>query len=284
MAVFTNQATLTWNGSSTSSNVIVGEVLDVLEAQKVAVEGNYAPGGRVTYAVTLRNTGSTALTGVTITDDLGGYAFEGATVYPLTYVEGSAVLFAGGAQQAAPAVTAGPPLQFTGIAVPAGSDAVLLYQAQVNDFADPGQGGSIINTATVTGGGLAAPVTATATVTSAQAAQLTISKAVCPAQVVENDRITYTFVIQNTGNAPVVATDDAVVTDVFNPVLSDLTVTLDGAAWTEGVQYTYDEATGYFATVPGAITVPAATYTQSAGTGAYSQTPGMVTLVVSGTV
>jgi uncharacterized repeat protein (TIGR01451 family) len=248
------------------------------------VEGSYTPGGLVTYAVTLRNTGSTALAGLTITDDLGGYAFEGATVYPLTYEAGSAVLFAGGVQQAAPAVTAGPPLQFTGIAVPAGSDVVLLYQARVNSFANPAQGGSISNTASITGGGLAAPVAVTETVISAQAPQLTISKAVCPAQVVENERITYTFVIQNTGNTPVVATDDAVVTDVFNPVLSDLAVTLDGAVWTEGTQYTYDGVTGAFATVPGWITVPAATYAQSAETGEYSLTPGMVTLVVSGTV
>ena len=47
---------------------------------------------------------------------------------------------------------------------------------------------------------------------------------------------------------------------------------------TAGTGYTYDEATGQFATVPGVITVPAATFTQGAD-GAYTRTPGLATLV-----
>ena len=70
MAIFSNQATLTYNGNTTNSNIAYGEILDVLAATKTAVEDNYIPGEVVTYVVTLRNTGSTALTGVTITDDL----------------------------------------------------------------------------------------------------------------------------------------------------------------------------------------------------------------------
>ena len=41
-------------------------------------------------------------------------------------------------------------------------------------------------------------------------------------------------------------------------------------------QYTYDAATGVFATAAGVVTVPAATFTQDAATGAYSTTPGTV--------
>ena len=100
----------------------------------------------------------------------------------------------------------------------------------------------------------------------------------------ENGRITYTFVIQNSGNAEATATDNVVVTDTFNPVLTGLTVTFDGAAWTEGVNYTYDEATGIFATVAGQITVPAATYTQDPTTGNRITTPGVSVLTVSGTI
>ena len=96
--------------------------------------------------------------------------------------------------------------------------------------------------------------------------------------------MTYTFVIQNTGNVAAAAADDLAVTDVFDPILRDLTVTLNGAALTTPAQYTYDAATGRFATVPGVITVPAATFTQNAATGAYAVTPGTVTLTVSGTV
>ena len=284
MAIFTNQATLTYNGSSTNSNIAYGEILDVLVATKTAVEGSYAPGQIVTYVVTLRNTGNASLTGLVVTDNLGGYDFNGATVYPLTYEDGSVALFTNGVPQAAPTVTAGPPLVFSNITVPAGGDTVIVYQAQANAFANPAVGGSIDNTVTVTGDGLSAPITATETVVANAAPLLTISKSITPSQVVDNDRVTYTFVIQNSGNQAVVATDDAAITDTFDPILTALTVTFDGAAWTQGVQYNYNETTGLFTTVPGQILVPAATYTQDPVTGAYTATPGIATLVVTGTI
>ncbi len=68
----------------------------------------------MTYVVTLRNTGNVPLTGLTVTDNLGGYEFNGTTVYPLTYEDGSATLFTNGVPQPAPAVTAGPPMVVTG--------------------------------------------------------------------------------------------------------------------------------------------------------------------------
>lgn len=284
MAIFSNQATLTYNGSSTNSNIAYGEILDVLAATKTAIEGSYTTGQLVTYAVTLRNTGTSALTGLTVADDLGGYIFNGTTVYPLTYEDGSAALFANGVPQAAPTVVAGPPLVFSGIVVPAGGDVVLVYQARANAYASPTADGSIVNTVTVTGDGLSAPVTATETVTAATAPALTISKSITPAQVVDNERVTYTFVIQNSGNQPVVATDNAAITDTFNPILTALAVTFDGTPWTQGVQYNYNEATGIFATVPSQILVPAATYTQDPVTGAYTVSPGIATLAVTGTI
>ena len=284
MAIFTNQATLIYNGNSTNSNIAYGEILDVLVATKTSVEGSYTPGQLVTYVVTLRNTGNASLTGLVVTDDLGGYDFNGATVYPLTYEDGSVALFTNGIPQAAPTVTAGPPLVFSNITVPAGGDVVIVYQAQANAFANPAVGGSIDNTVTVTGDGLSAPITATETVVANAEPVLSISKSITPAQVVDNDRVTYTFVIQNSGNQAVVATDDAAITDTFDPILTALAVTFDGTAWTQGVQYNYNEITGLFTTVPGQILVPAATYAQDPITGAYAVTPGIATLIVTGTI
>ena len=284
MAIFSNQATLSYNGGSTNSNIAYGEILDVLAVTKTAVRDTYTPDELVTYVVTLRNTGAVALTGLTVTDDLGGYPFGAGTVYPLTYEAGSAAVFADGVPQAAPAVTAGPPLVFTGINVAPGGDTVIVYQARANAFANPAAGGTIVNTVTVTGSGLSAPVTATETVTAETGPDLTITKSITPSQVVDNERVTYTFVIRNSGNEPVVATDNAAITDTFDPILTDLAVTFEGVAWTQGVQYNYTPATGLFATVPGQITVPAATYTQDPVTGAYTVTPGAVTLTVTGTI
>ena len=284
MAIFQNQATLTYNGQTTNSNIAYGEILDVLTATKTAIEDAYSQGELVTYVVTLRNTGNTALNALTVTDDLGGYEFDATTVYPLTYANDSVALFVDGVLQTAPAVNAGPPLIISGITVPANGDAVLIYQARANAFANPTVDGSITNTVTITGNGLNAPVTATETVTAESGANLTITKSISPSQVVDNDRVTYTFVISNTGNEAVVSTDNAAITDTFDPILTNLVVTLDTVRLVQGVQYTYDETTGLFATTAGSITVPAATYTQNPTTGEYTLSPGITTLVVTGTI
>ena len=142
----------------------------------------------------------------------------------------------------------------------------------------------MVNTVTVTGGGLPDAVTATETVSPVTGPVLTIGKALSPTEVAANGRLTYTFVIQNSGNTVASAADSLVVTDVFSPILRDLTVTLDGTALTAPTQYTYDAATGRFATVAGVITVPAASFTQDTATGAYTVTPGTATLTVTGTL
>lgn len=284
MAIFSNQATLTYNGSPTSSNIAYGEILDVLTASKTSIEKSYAPGDLLTYSVALKNTGSAALTALTVSDDLGGYVFNGDTVYPLTYVDGTATLFIGGVLQAAPTISSAPPLSISGINIPGGYDAVLIYKARVSTYASPAEDGSVVNTVTVTGVGLSSPVTATETVTAASSPILAISKSLAPSQIVDNDRITYTFVIQNSGSTAVTADGNATVSDTFDPRLSALTVTFNGVTLTEGAQYSYDETTGVFVTGDGIITVPAATFSQDAVTGEYSVLPGISTLTVSGTV
>lgn len=283
MASFTNFATLSYNGGTTNSNTVTGELLETLTAAKTAVTPAYTAGENVTYAVSLVNTGTAPLTGVTVTDDLGRYAVGANTVYPLAYVDGSVKYYVNGVLQVAPTVTAGPPLTVTGLSIPAGGNAVLLYETRVTNVAPLASGDSITNTATVTGGGLTAPITAQATVETANAADLGITKSLSPTTVTENGQITYTFVISNSGNTEAAAADNVVVTDTFNPILRDIAVTYNGTAWTEGTNYTYNAATGAFATLPGQITVPAASYSQNAD-GTFTVTPGTATLAITGTV
>lgn len=284
MATFTNQATLTYSGGTTTSNVTVGELTQTLTAAKTAVVPTYDTDGSVTYILSLVNSGTTALTGLTVTDDLGGYAFNGTTVYPLSYTAGSVRYYQNGVLQTAPTVTAGPPLVFTGITVPAGGDAVIVYEAVPTAFAPRGVEDTVTNTVSVTGTGLADAVTAAETVAPATTPRLNIFKALSPTTVAENGQLTYTFTVQNSGSTAADAAASIVITDTFDPRLTDLTVTLNGTALTAPTQYTYDAATGVFATVAGVVTVPAATYTQDAATGAYTVTPGTATLTVTGTV
>lgn len=284
MATFFNQATLTYNGTTVNSNIVTGELVEVLSATKTALTGDYTTGDVVSYAVNIINSGTTDFTGLTVTDDLGAYTFGDTTLVPLSYIDGSIRYFVNGDPTATPAVTAGPPLTVSGITVPAGGNATVIYSARVNEFAPLGTTGVITNTATVTGGGVSADISAQATVPASTGVALTITKSLNPTTVADNGQLTYTFVIQNTGSEPATADDNLTVTDTFDPIIDITSVSFNGTAWTEGTNYTYDETTGVFATVPGQITVPAATYTQDPATGAFVINPGTVTLIVTGTV
>lgn len=283
MATFYNQATLTYRGGATNSNIVTGEFREVLSANKVATTENYAPGEELTYLVNIINTGTSSLTALSVTDDLGAYPVGTGTQTPLTYVEGSALYFINGVPQSAPTVTSRDPLIVSGLSVPAGSNALLLYRALPNAFAPLAIGSTITNTATITGPGVPTPVRASETVTVQSGTALSITKSLSPTTVSDGERLTYTFVIENSGNEAAVATDDLVVSDVFDPVLSDLVVTLNGVTLPEG-SYTYAEATGEFSTAPSVITVPAATYTQDPVTGEWTLVPGAAVLQVSGIV
>ncbi len=284
MATFTNQATLTYNGNVTTSNIVTGELQQVLNVTKSTLDDSYRTGDVLTYVISIVNSGATALTDLTVADDLGAYTLNGNTVTPLTYVPGSLNYYVNGARQADPVVTSTDPLTVTGLNVPAGGNTFLVYQATVNDFASPAVGGTIVNTATVSGDGLATAITGTATLPAQNESFLTVGKTLSPSTVSEGDRLTYTFIIQNYGNTAVAAGDNAAITDTFDPILSDLVVTLGGQPLTENTDYTYNEATGLFSTVPGRILVPAATYTQNPTTGAFTVIPGAVTFTVTGTV
>ena len=283
MATFYNQAVLSYNGNTTTSNITTGEIVQVLSATKTAVTEEYSAGDTVTYVVNIINSGATAFTGLTLTDNLGAYAFDALTLTPLTYTEGSLRYFENGVLRPTPTVTDEEPLTVTGIGVPAGGNTTIVYETRANGFAPQETGAVITNQAVVSGANIA-PITVEETVAAASEPRLTISKSLSPATVTENGRLTYTFVIQNTGSVPAAATDNVVVTDTFNPILSGITVTAGGETWAEGTNYTYDEATGLFATVAGQITVPAATYTRDPATGAVIVNPGVTVLTVTGTV
>ena len=284
MLTFTNQAALSYRNRVRYSNLTTGQIADTLTVAKEALTGTYRPGGDVTYVVRLANNGTAPLTDLTLTDDLGGYAFGGGTVYPLSYVADSLRLYVNGALQPAPTVVAGPPLVVSGVTVPAGGNAMVVYEAAVTEYAAPGADGTVTNTVTATGSGLAAPVAAAATVSAQSGPELAIAKGLSPETVGADRQVTYTFTIENRGNAATAPADNVIVTDTFDPILSNITVTLNGAPLAPAGNYTYDESTGVFSTEAGAVSVPAATFTQDPATGVYTAEPGEAVLTVTGTI
>ena len=283
MARFTNQAQLRYGNAIANSNIAVGEILEVLSATKTAVRKNYGRNDTITYLVSVVNAGNTAFTGLTLTDNLGAYEYNTQTLVPLRYIDGTVKYYSNGTLQAAPAVTAGPPLVISGLTVPANGSIVIAYETDVNEYAPLDVEAEIVNTATIRGTGIT-PVTVQETVSAGSEPILTITKSISPVPVTENGTLTYTFLIQNTGNVAVEEAAASVVTDQFNPIRSNLTVTFNGTVWAETTNYIYNEDTGLFSTVPGQITVPAATFAQDEQTGAWNVTPGVSTLVITGTI
>lgn len=286
MAVFYNQATLSYNGNVTGSNITTGEIVATLSADKNAVSDTYTGMGDITYVVSLVNSGSTDFTDLTVTDDLGRYTLPDGTteVVPLTYVPDTVTYYVNGVKQADPEVSAEDPLTIEGVRVPAGGNAIIIYTARQNQFAPLGTDASITNTVSVTGDCLINPVAADETVTHSTEADLTISKSLDPLVVSENGTVTYTFTLQNNGSTAAGAEENAIFRDTFDPILNISSVTFNGTPWVRGTDYTYDTATGEFTSLGGRITVPAATYSQDETTGAWAIQPGTSTLVITGSI
>jgi len=289
MPTFTNQALLSYNGRPTASNITRGEIIEVLSVTKTALNPDYNSGSVITYLVNIINTGNTAFTGLTVNDNLGAYSFipEGTTtpitLFPLEYVDGTVRYYINGVEQTAPVITTADGLSFIGISVPANGNTTLIYQASVTEEAPLADASVITNTVVVSGGSLATPIEATATIGTNVGPQLSIVKGLFPRIVPENGQITYTFDIQNIGNADADASANVQITDTFDPVLTDITVLYNGTPLAV-TDYTYDETTGVFSTNPGVITVPAATFTQDPVTGTWNIIPGESILEVTGTI
>lgn len=281
MPSFTNQASLLYNNTVTNSNVVVGNLIETLSVTKNALINTYSRGDSITYVVAVTNSGTSAYNDITLTDDLGAYSFDTVTLVPLTYIEGSLQFYLNGVLQPAPSVSLTDGLVITGIDVPAGGTALFVYQTEANEFAPLDVEGAVTNTVTVTGATVTESVTASETVSPETEASLSISKAICPATVTENGQITYTFVIQNTGNTPTVATDNLTLTDTFDPILQNIVVTYNDELLTPGTDYTY--INGVFTVLNGVISVPAATYTRTSS-GNLIVDPGVSVITVTGTI
>lgn len=286
MATIENFATVRFTSGSTEvtkvSNVAQIGLSSSVSFTKVSLGSEYGENGTLTYILTLTNTSTAPLEGIVITDDLGTFTEGTLTLTPLRYVGPALLLVDGQDASANLTVDSSAPdtLVFQIPALAAGATANIIYTAAVNEFAPLSVGSTITNTATLTSDSECANGTASATVTVASDADVSVFKQMCPNPVVCGDTITYTIRIFNYGNIPA---ENLQVIDAFNPAPTNISVSRNGTLL-DPSDYTY---TGGVLTVPptatGGDTVPAATFTRDE-TGEVIVTPGVVEYVIIGTI
>ncbi len=134
------------------------------------------------------------------------------------------------------------------------------------------------------GGAPVLPAFASAVIAPEAEARLTIRKALTPESVSPGEELTYTLTIENEGALAVSASENATVSDVFNPRLNISSVRFNGQSWSAPANYSYDANSGAFATAPGQLAVPAASFIQDAATGRWQTLPGTATIEITGTL
>ncbi len=287
--ILTNQATLNYrygtNLETTVSNTTSAVLNGPLSITKTAVSECFRSGGSLTYIINLKNNSSSSVNGIVINDDLGTFDTGTVEVTPLTYI-GPAKLFINGIEDDGLTVAeSSNGVIFEISEIPQNGTAQIIYIARVNNYACYNAGSSITNTASIDNGCNCVcdeATTAGATVTACEYADLQIVKGVSPASITCDERITYSFILNNYGNIPAT---EIVLHDNFEPKLKNLVVAVNGQVIPN---YEYDYVCGSL-TLPSedseySIEIPSAVCTRDEATGIVTTEPGSALITVSGTL
>lgn len=287
MATIENYATVryTSNGvtATTVSNLAEVSLESSVSLTKIPLSTTYSEDSTLTYILTIQNASGASLTNVRIEDNLGTFSFNTTELTPLTY-NGNAVLLING-QDAGTQLeidnTLSSLLIFTIPSLASGAVANIIYNVKINEFAPLEANATIQNTATLSADTECAEGTASAVVTTVNGANITVFKQMSPNPVICGDSLTYSIKVYNYGNA---VAENVQISDVFDPVPSNITVTRNGTA-VPATDYSYENGV---LTVPATTatgdTVPAATFTRDDTTGSVTVAPGLIEYIITGTI
>jgi uncharacterized repeat protein (TIGR01451 family) len=287
MATIENFATVSYTSGGVTetkvSNLAEIGLNSAVSLSKTILGNTYGENAILTYILTAINTSSSEITNIVITDDLGSFTVGTAELTPLTYTPPALLLIDGIDSSATLSVDSSIPssLTFSFPSLPAGATANIVYRATVNDFAPLDLGSTITNTATFESDSDCADGTASANVTVAEAANVSVFKQMSPNPVVCGDLVTYTIRIYNYGNIPA---ENVQLTDNFDPAPTNITVSRDGTVL-NATDYTYENG---LLTIPATdtqnVSVPAATFVRDPDSGVVSVIPGMIEYVITGRI
>jgi len=283
--VFSSQAQLSGTFGKICSNTVKEKLITGFSVGLFCKPCDYRTGEKLTFLLTVTNKGSNTISGLTVIDNLGAYAFGSpqTVLYPLRYCEGSACWFCNGVRQSEISVTQTAPLRIQNLQVPAEGSILILFAAEVTSAAPPQPGSSIANNAIVFSFDNRIYDESTIRLTAAEIARPVMTKWIVQNQIRGLQRAEFTFMISNYGNQTIQAEDNMQIRNVFQPPLRQICAQLDGAGLTADADYRYEEVTGIFELIAGKLAVPAASYRQKPD-GSWIAAPGTVSLTVSGVV
>lgn len=86
-----------------------GTILEAIAGTKRASQRTYTRDEKITYVITMNNTGPTAITTITVSDNLGQGTYDGQVLVPMDYEAGSVQLYVNNVLVPDAVVQAGPP-------------------------------------------------------------------------------------------------------------------------------------------------------------------------------
>ncbi|MFB9926718.1 hypothetical protein ACFORO_07400 [Amycolatopsis halotolerans] len=216
-----------------------------LDISKVADKKDVKPGDKVTYTVTVKNTGQTVQTGATFTDDLSKVLDDAAYGNDASASIGSVSY-------------AEPRLTWTGD-LPVGATATVTYSVTVNNPVKGDHQLTNVVTSDTPGGNCPPGSTDPRCGTTTPVSGITIAKVADKKDAKPGDKVTYTVTVTNTGQTPL---PGATFTDDLSKVLDDAAYDGDASASIGSVTYaaprltwTGDLPVGATATVTYSVTV-----------------------------
>ena len=287
MAIIENFATINYTSDGISetvtSNVAEVGLNSAITLTKYVLGDTYSEDSVLTYMLSITNTSSSAITGISIADNLGTFASGTLELTPLNYTAPALLLIDGidNSTQLTINDTESNEVVFSFPSLPSGSTANIVYRATVNEYAPLAIDSEITNIAVLTSESDCAEGTASVTVTVERSANVSVFKQMSPNPVICGDTVTYTIRIYNYGNIPA---ENVQLIDNFDPAPTNITVSLNGTLL-PGNEYSY--VNGTLTTPVGTgtpVTVPAATFTADPNTGVVTVIPGIAEYVITGTI
>lgn len=249
-----NQATLSYNNTTTNSNTVTTQILSLynLTATKESLQTTYTPNQSITYLTRVENTGSASLYNLTIVDNLA----DGL----INYLNGSVKGYLNGTEINVNVISTANNVTFTIDNVMNPGDNVIIVFKTSTPLTRPDVLTNVQNIS-ANGGTTTGPIVSanpSASVELASYAALEIIKSANKPSIYSGDSLTYTFQITNSGNE---LANNVTFSDIFPTGYTINTITLTTPTSTTPVSYdptTY--VTGNTLTIP-ALTIPVGTST-----------------------